>query len=328
MISIEDLNFPSHSDQDQMTHDSGLFKNLKLTGELAGKCLVIRNNKIILGDLEDEKVAVDFLRSNIHVYHPHSQSGTIVFYDYGSRRTQKASFEGGNYFFELCKAVKILTKKRCKVAYSFSFDKSVLPIKFYRPYDFIRDDVEIIGFNNVSYLKSKTDLENLNIIFNHFVKLPIHNGINHNRLMNAVLNNDRAQDEYWIHLKITLFFIALESLFSDSEKAELSYKVSLRAASLLYPEDKKRKLEAFSFLKVAYDIRSKFLHGSKVDLSLIGKKLKGKTDDYIISLHLPEELNSIISDIIKKIVFDEELFQLFTDGNEKKISEYFDKLVL
>lgn len=280
----EGLEFPSPM-EDVMTHDLGLFKYVKLTDELNLKYLKIDKDKISLVEQKEEGAALDFLSNNLFEYNYWDKKGTVVFYCYGSQRKSSIAFEGGYYLGRLCIAIKIFTKKKARLIYHFSYDKTTLPVKFYRPYDFIMDDSDI-GYRSedVSYLKTSSDIDELNRIYKSLVTLPIDNGFNYNRILNAVVNTDRAQNENWINLKITLFFIALESLFSDSDKTELIYKISLRTASLLHNNDKSKKVDVFRFLKVGYDMRSKFLHGSKVDHFDIGKNLKVRTSHIVCGL--------------------------------------------
>ncbi len=55
--------------------------------------------------------------------------------------------------------------------------------------------------------------------------------------------------------------IALEALFSPSDKGELSYKISL-SASLLIGGDDTERVENFKFLREMYRRRSALFHGS------------------------------------------------------------------
>jgi hypothetical protein len=74
--------------------------------------------------------------------------------------------------------------------------------------------------------------------------------------------------------KITDTVIALESLLLDDNQ-EVKFKFAMRGAQILgllnYPS-----LKVNQCLKVAYDIRSAYVHGSDVDLAKNLKKLDGK----------------------------------------------------
>ncbi len=314
-----------------LTHEIGLLNNLSLVDDLARKCLLIKENRIYLIDSKDEQEAIDLLEEDLKKYHPVDRpQATVAVYEYGSARKNKFAFEGAHYLEQLSIAVMILTKKKCKLVYNFSYNKSENPVKFYKPFDFIENNRFENQIHYKSYLKTIYELENLNNIFGNLIALPINNGANYNRLLNAVVNTNRAQNEDWVHLKTTLFFIALESLFSDSDKTELIYKISLRASSFLYPDskDKNKKLEIFKFLKIGYDLRSKFLHGSKVAFSDFEKKFQKNNSTYSVMFDFPEELNSIVCSILNKILMNSDLFKLFSSLDEEKMFQYFDDLVI
>jgi hypothetical protein len=58
--------------------------------------------------------------------------------------------------------------------------------------------------------------------------------------------------------------IALENLFLKETHQELSYKLSIRMAYIL-GVDKKDRINIFNFMRDAYNLRSKILHGEKSD---------------------------------------------------------------
>jgi len=58
--------------------------------------------------------------------------------------------------------------------------------------------------------------------------------------------------------------IALENLFLKKTHQELSYKLSIRMAYIL-GVDKKDRINIFNFMRDAYNLRSKILHGEKSD---------------------------------------------------------------
>lgn len=58
--------------------------------------------------------------------------------------------------------------------------------------------------------------------------------------------------------------IALENLFLKETHQELSYKLSIRMAYIL-GVDKKERINNFNFMRDAYNLRSKILHGEKLD---------------------------------------------------------------
>lgn len=56
--------------------------------------------------------------------------------------------------------------------------------------------------------------------------------------------------------------IALEALFGDGESGSIAYKVATRCAFWLHPPGKGR-LDTFKFIKKAYDMRSRSVHGGQ-----------------------------------------------------------------
>ncbi len=58
--------------------------------------------------------------------------------------------------------------------------------------------------------------------------------------------------------------ITLENLSLKGTHQELSYKLSMRMAYVL-GEDQKDRIDIFNFIKEAYDLRSKIVHGEKSD---------------------------------------------------------------
>jgi len=309
------------------TNGLGIFKYLKLFGELSGKSLIIKNGNVGIFDSKKESEAIEIvkldLQENLISYRPF---GTVVFYNYGSARKDKIAFESSHYFDELSKAIRIATNKNCKCVYHLSYNKAEKPTKFYKPYDFIDND-DNFSFNNDSYIKNKKDLRIINSIFKSLIKLPIDNGVNHTPLLNAVRFLNHAQNEHWLSLKITLFFIALESLFS-TDNNEISFKVSLRASYFLYSKNKEKRSRVFNILRNGYDLRSGFVHGLKKDEHKIAQKLKKGSSDYSMMIDFPEELNSMVCDIVNKILTTETLFKLFSSGNKNEIENYLSSLVI
>lgn len=62
------------------------------------------------------------------------------------------------------------------------------------------------------------------------------------------------------------YMIGLEALYLPDGNAELSFRLSIRVAFLLFAGDDKK--EAFNFLRKMYGVRSSIVHGNKYSLSL------------------------------------------------------------
>jgi len=74
--------------------------------------------------------------------------------------------------------------------------------------------------------------------------------------VNSAAERERTEDQ------LIDLMIALEALYGDGPPEAIGYKIRLRAATFLCntPED---RWEMFTFLKEAYDKRSKVVHGDK-----------------------------------------------------------------
>ena len=81
--------------------------------------------------------------------------------------------------------------------------------------------------------------------------------------------------------------IALENLFLKDANQELSYKMSMRMAHLLAETNEERE-KIFEFVKNAYSLRSKIVHGGKTNLLsekhlLDARKLLRKSIKYFLN---------------------------------------------
>ncbi len=81
------------------------------------------------------------------------------------------------------------------------------------------------------------------------------------RIETAMLEYDTALKSGDVRRQFIHAAVALEAVFGDDATEALSYKVPLRAACLI-PSLKDTKQEGFEFLREAYTLRSKFVHGT------------------------------------------------------------------
>jgi hypothetical protein len=102
----------------------------------------------------------------------------------------------------------------------------------------------------------------------------------------------------------------------------------LRASYFLYSKNKEKRSRVFNILRNGYDLRSGFVHGLKKDEHKIAQKLKKGSSDYSMMIDFPEELNSMVCDIVNKILTTETLFKLFSSGNKNEIENYLSSLVI
>lgn len=81
-------------------------------------------------------------------------------------------------------------------------------------------------------------------------------------------------------------WIALEALFSPSDKMELRYRIALRAAHLIEEPGDKRE-QVYRTLLSSYNLRSDVVHGMKLtirqpkDLKMSERDVVGRTEDYL-----------------------------------------------
>lgn len=112
--------------------------------------------------------------------------------------------------------------------------------------------------------------------------------------------------------KLLNYCSALEALFS-SDNTEIAHKIGERAAFFMCEE--RKKIEIFSLVKKAYEIRSKLTHGASIDNKLIEK--------------MPEisfEIDSLLRAIILKIMNNDSLIEIF-ESNNQILNDYFNELI-
>ncbi|MEH7038591.1 hypothetical protein [Bacillus pseudomycoides] len=129
------------------------------------------------------------------------------------------------------------------------------------------------------------------------------------RLENSLYRKDEGD-------KIIDIVIGLESLLSDNEKGEITYKLSLRAAYLLqFSSLEDSKLDVFNNMKAIYAYRSAIVHGqnqSKLERKRYIKNVEGNkklvlevAESYLkecikVLIHKPEFLDATVID--KKLI--------------------------
>lgn len=115
-------------------------------------------------------------------------------------------------------------------------------------------------------------------------------------------------------LKIAHYCTCYETLFSK-ESAELSHKLSERIANFL-ADSYDEKLAIYRDIKIAYNIRSKVVHGDQLPQKQINdlRNISEKSDFY---LRL----------ILNKIIRSKELITLF-ESKPERLEDYYTKLIL
>jgi hypothetical protein len=121
----------------------------------------------------------------------------------------------------------------------------------------------------------------------------------------------KARSESSIPIKITNYISFLECLFSPNG-AELQHQVSERVSLFLFKyNDKIDKIETFKLIKSSYGIRSKYVHGDKLD-----KKFKTLDSLRDLSSSLDDVCREIINTIMNNnlLIFnDDDLTSFFLD---------------
>ena len=95
------------------------------------------------------------------------------------------------------------------------------------------------------------------------------------------------------------YIIAFEALFGTKEKSRIGMRIELKSGFLI--EDSKEKItEIYKFMKGVYDLRSKIVHGDKIEIPLkIGE------EDYYSESQLKSDIIRFFREIIESF-FDEE----------------------
>ena len=120
-----------------------------------------------------------------------------------------------------------------------------------------------------------------------------------------------ARSNSFLPLKISFYIAILETLFT-TDNNEVTHKVSERIS--FYLSDKLNKLNTFKIVKECYGIRSKFVHGQKLDRKYDNDALKEKSS----------ELDDIIRILLNKVILEESDMFL---SNDHILNESFNKLI-
>lgn len=106
--------------------------------------------------------------------------------------------------------------------------------------------------------------------FTKLLKLSESGRKKHKFLDLAMRRLNYAYERRYVEDKLVDYMIGFEALYlKEEERSELSYKLSLRTAVLLGGENERKTL--FKFMKDAYDLRSKIVHGSTREIFKEGR---------------------------------------------------------
>ena len=325
---VQNAKYSIENPRPETAGEISYLNNLYLSDSLKSKDIKIDRNFYIINSQNN---AIDYLSKKIKEKDKFIKlNGTYLLYKFENHK-KKYYFEGQDKVNNFIHAVRIYKSSSCDL-YTFFSIKDFRKMEYYVPPLFFNEKISLY-----SDIETKIDsLIEFNKIKKIYLKLLIINfrdPYHYSKLSNAIKFFNHSYEQDWTLLKSTLLFIALESLFSDTSKSEINYKVALRASYFLYPKDKKRRIEIFNIIKDGYDIRSCFVHGSETT-NKIDKKMekiaKNKGVDYY-DFHFDftvKDLNKIVSMCINKALSDKKSFEFFNSKNNKKEIDFYDNLVL
>jgi len=133
----------------------------------------------------------------------------------------------------------------------------------------------------------------------------------HNRIIRALSFLNIARSNSFMPFKIALYIAVFECLFNTSP-SEITYKIAQRAA-LYIGGDSETKLKNFEIVEGAYDTRSKFFHGQKLDNTKQSKDTLSNES---------KSVDDLLRQILTKIIFED--YDLFAknDDNDKELVKY------
>lgn len=328
---FHNLEYPLHDAK--VTKEISYSNSFVFDKEIKQTTFKIEEDFYLISKSKEEK-ATAFLEEYLNTLNNtnYVMKGTFFLHKY--KVTPKYPYEGQDKVRQFLTAIRIYKNIRCSSNVHFSI-KNSRKREYYKPFSFDKNPGD-----DIYYSKNKSrslSLKDLNKIKTVYKRLSLDKFRDHNhysKLHNATKFFNHGYDENWTLLKTTLFFIALESLFSDSSKSEVTFKVALRASFLLYPKNILKRKETFNFIKRGYEIRSNFVHGSDAENNVtnIINKLKNQknTDDYWFHDHFIAELGEIVSGCLSKILLNKEIFDFYSKNNNSSKNEniFFDKLVM
>lgn len=310
----------------------GYSHNFFLRGELKNKKLKIDDFLTVLDDKTDIR-AVSYLKKFVSEARKESDtSGTFFSFVHDPKKSNRP-YDAMDRIRVFATAVRIFTGMRADALYDFSI-KDIKKKIYFLPFDLTGGRYDPYGRRKTSVISSKADFNTIKKIHANLIKAKIEKTLHYSKLYNATEFFRHGYEEHWTLLKTTLFFTALESLFSDSSKSEVTEKISVRTAYLLYPKDSTKRKEVYTFIKRGYEIRSLFVHGSNTEAGVnkIMKKFekdKG-SDNYSFHLDFIEDLHQLVCDCLKECYLNNDFFLFFTKEKYKEQEEqsFYRDLVL
>jgi len=135
-----------------------------------------------------------------------------------------------------------------------------------------------------------------------------------NRLTRALRFLDLARSTSYLPQKISFYMSILECLFT-TDSSEVTHKVSERASCFL-GGIKSDKRDRFTYIKLAYKIRSTYLHGQ-----VFKADLHSRNEWVVISL----KIDSLIREVLRKIIFGDPA--VFLEKKNDLLEKMFDEML-
>lgn len=133
-----------------------------------------------------------------------------------------------------------------------------------------------------------------------------------NRLNRTMSFLVQARNGSFLPSKISNYILMAECLFSADDNKEITYKIAQRIANYIGSSIVEKK-QIFKFIKKAYDVRSKYLHGQPLS--------KGSKTNEILA-EISVELDEVMRRVMRK-VFTEP--KKFTVSDNAIFSEWLDE---
>lgn len=133
------------------------------------------------------------------------------------------------------------------------------------------------------------------------------------RLQRAFMFLSMARSNSFLPLKISSYIEIFETLFT-TDNSEVSHKVSERLAFYI-GGNTDEKVENFKLMKTAYGVRSKFVHGQKLDRSI-------KNIDDLVSVST--KIDSLARALLTKIVLTDSTIFLKDDN---ALNQHFSNMI-
>lgn len=326
----ENLSYPSLL-EDLAFKSISVLHPLYLQGDLVGKRIALNDDGLCLIEESEEEDVVAALKSYLQKTHSMPTGACFAVSSFASPREEKWGFELDERGWLLATAVKIATGSTCFASISFQYNDATSPTVFYKP--FVNKDPvkDLYKSKQPATISTFEEFERVKLIYSRLVELNPHKYSDRfSKLLNAVRFFEHFDNTDWFLQKIVLAFVGLESLFTDQSKNEVTYKVSIRGAYYLHPNEVAPRRDLFELLKIAYDVRSSFLHGAHVDEARLREKLKKlRGEDYSLWRDLPRELGSILASALSKAISNDNDFEFFSGNpDSKKENEFYTSLVL